>query len=264
MSVNRRVFIRDFGKYSIALAVVSACGGATGSKLPGVLALDGALDDSRDADNPLSPPAERPAVGLSAPAGPPLLWERAEFRQVSAFVLMRGGEAAVVDTGNAGSIDPIEDALAALDGTWNDVGHVVATHLHNDHIGNFSEVMSLATNATGYAGTLDLPSVRSPRTLVGLEDGDQVFDLDVIGTPGHTPGHICLHDSMNGILIAGDAINGTEGTSIDGPNPAFTPDMFTANQSVARLAALEFETALFGHGEPVLEGADGLVRNLLG
>ena len=96
-----------------------------------------------------------------------------------------------------------------------------------------------------------------------MGDGDQVFGLDIIETPGHTPGHISVLDSVGGIFVAGDAINGANGGVI-GPNERFTPDMDLANQSVAKIASFEFETILFGHGEPVLSGGTAGVASLVG
>ncbi len=93
-----------------------------------------------------------------------------------------------------------------------------------------------------------------------MADGDSVFGLDVIATPGHTPGHICLLDT-SGVLVAGDALTGGNG-GVDGPNPQFTPDMETATQSVVKLAGLEFDVVYFGHGEPVTAGADQAVAEL--
>ena len=54
--------------------------------------------------------------------------------------------------------------------------------------------------------------------------------------------------------MAGDALNGANGGLI-GPNPAFTPDLATAAESVKKLAELTgVESVLMGHGEPVLVG----------
>jgi glyoxylase-like metal-dependent hydrolase (beta-lactamase superfamily II) len=97
--------------------------------------------------------------------------------------------------------------------------------------------------------------------LVAVEDGDTVFNLEVIATPGHTPGHISVYDRAGGLLVAGDAMNGANGGVI-GANPDFTPDMATANESIRKLAALTFDTVVFGHGEPVSGGASNQVAQL--
>jgi glyoxylase-like metal-dependent hydrolase (beta-lactamase superfamily II) len=94
-------------------------------------------------------------------------------------------------------------------------------------------------------------------------EGDLVFGLEIIATPGHTPGHISVLDAAGGVLVAGDAINGSDG-GVAGPNPEFTADMDTALRSVAKLATLSFDTVLFGHGQPVEGGADQAVAALTG
>jgi glyoxylase-like metal-dependent hydrolase (beta-lactamase superfamily II) len=122
-------------------------------------------------------------------------------------------------------------------------------------------VMSAAAGATGYIGQGDLDNVSGPRELLGLYDGDEVFGLTVIGTPGHTAGHISLLDPVASVLIAGDALNGNNG-SVAGPNPQFSEDHNEALATVGKMAGYEYETLYFGHGEPVFEGASALVAGL--
>ncbi len=123
--------------------------------------------------------------------------------------------------------------------------------------------MVAAAGAAGYAGRADLPAISSPRPVTGLGDGDTVFDLRVIATPGHTPGHISLLDESAGILVAGDSLNGTDGTGLTGANPQYTPDMATANQSIAKMAGFDYSVVLVGHGEPVAENGSSLVGALV-
>jgi glyoxylase-like metal-dependent hydrolase (beta-lactamase superfamily II) len=88
-----------------------------------------------------------------------------------------------------------------------------------------------------------------------------VFGLQVVATPGHTPGHISVFDPGAKVLVTGDAINGTaEGVS--GPNPQYTADMATAKASVKKLAGLSFDAILFGHGDPVEGGGRASVERL--
>ena len=62
--------------------------------------------------------------------------------------------------------------------------------------------------------------------------------LEVIHTPGHTPGHISI--LTEGLLIAGDAVN-VEEDGFAGPRERFTPDMEEATKSVHKLSFREFE-----------------------
>ena len=79
---------------------------------------------------------------------------------VSAYILYRGGEAALVDTGVEGSAAAIEAALGEAGLDWDSVGHVILTHKHPDHAGSVDEVMAQATGATLYAGDGRHPSDR--------------------------------------------------------------------------------------------------------
>jgi len=83
----------------------------------------------------------------------------------------------------------------------------------------------------------------------------------VIATPGHTPGHIAVLDPAAGFLIAGDALNESDGMVL-GPNPNFSSDMAQANASVQRLAERSYETVVFGHGNPIESGASDAVLAL--
>lgn len=84
-----------------------------------------------------------------------------------------------------------------------------------------------------------------------------------IHTPGHTPGHISLWRKSDRTLIAGDAFITTaqesayavavQSEELHGPPMYFTQDWEAAEKSVARLAELEPETVITGHG-PALRG----------
>jgi glyoxylase-like metal-dependent hydrolase (beta-lactamase superfamily II) len=182
---------------------------------------------------------------------------------VKAYVLVRGKEAAVVDTGTPNNASKIADVVRSAGLNWESVRHVILTHYHPDHIGSVGEVLSAAPKATAYAGAADIAQIQSPRPLKAVNDNDEVFGLRVIATPGHTPGHICILDPTGSTLILGDAI-GNIGSKLSGPNPQYTADMAQAHVSVKKLAKLKFERAVFGHGEPIDKGASQLIAKLAG
>ncbi len=84
-------------------------------------------------------------------------------------------------------------------------------------------------------------------------------------TPGHAPGHISLWRETDRALIAGDAFVTTAQESLyavttqrpemHGPPQYFTPDWPSAKASVQRLAALEPEIAVTGHGR-AMQGSE--------
>ncbi len=193
----------------------------------------------------------RPSTPATAPmALGDLQLQHVSLGFVSAYVLVRGSDAAIVDTGQSGSRDAIFEGLDAMSVAPSAVRHIVLTHNHGDHVGGLSGMESDLVNATVYAGAADIGSIRSSLTLAELNDGDEVFGMGVIGTPGHTPGSISLFDTGSGILVAGDAINGDGSGGITGANPDFSSDLDAAAASVAKLAALSPTTAAFGHGGP--------------
>lgn len=181
---------------------------------------------------------------------------------VSAYLVYRGGEAVVVDTGVADSETAIEAALREIGLGWNAVGNVIITHKHGDHQGSLEAVLA-SVDAPWHAGAADIPAISAPSEGRSVGDGDSVFDLEIIETPGHTPGHISVLDPAGGVLIAGDAINGENG-GVAGPNPGFSEDMDLANASVSKLAGFDYEMILFGHGDPVTSDGSTLVSELAG
>ncbi len=252
--ISRRGFLYDLGRGTLALAVfgLAACTEADGSP--------DTVSTTTSAGDPTST-TTRPEETTSTQPSQAVSWQRVNLGFVSAYIVVRGGEAAIVDTGVAGSESDIEAGLVAVGVDWSSVGHVILTHRHPDHQGSLPAVLAAAPGATGYAGAGDLDAITSPRALVSVGDGDKVFDLEIIETPGHTPGHISVLSPDASLLIAGDALNGQDGGVI-GANPQYTPDMATANLSVQKLAGFQFDTVVVGHGEPVEGGAAGLVAEL--
>lgn len=217
-------------------------------------------DDSGGGGDPApgtSPPA---SAGTASGAGPVVGdWRRVELSFVSAYVLVRGSEAAVVDLGTDGSAESIAAALQAAGSGWGAVRHVILTHNHDDHAGGLVGVAP-QVKATLYAGTLDVGGIVSDKPVKGVEDGDEVFGLRIIGTPGHTAGHVSVFDPSTGVLVAGDALRTTDG--LVGPDPQYTENEAQAAASVRKLAGLDVKAVLPGHGEPLTAGAADALRKL--
>lgn len=244
--VGRRTFLTWSGRGALAVAVlgVAGCGG------------NGSGPSSADGDGDGAEAGETPASG----GGSGLRWSRVDLGFVAAYVLVRGGQAAVVDTGVSGSADAIGTVLDSAGPGWTGVRHVVLTHKHPDHAGSIGDVLERAEKAVGHVGAADLSEVDAPRPLRPLEDGDDVLGLRIVATPGHTAGHMAVYDTGSRVLVAGDALNNTEGLA--GSNPQFTEDESAAAESVRRLAELEPRTILVGHGDPILRGASDALREL--
>jgi glyoxylase-like metal-dependent hydrolase (beta-lactamase superfamily II) len=194
-------------------------------------------------------------------AASPLSYNQVNLGFVNAYVLVRGNEVAVVDTGVANSQGKIEEVIKATGRTWADVKHLILTHYHPDHAGSMDAVMGASPNATAYAGRLDIGQIRTALPITAVEDGADVFGLQIIGTPGHTPGHISVYDPVGSAFITGDALGNNNGV-LSGPNPQFSVDMQTAIESAKKIGALKFETAYFMHGTTIETGASAAIAAL--
>ncbi len=257
VGISRRGFLYDLGRGTLALAVLGLAACSDPGETPDTVATP---TSSTGETNPTSP-ASQETTPPQAPTAGAVAWHRVNLGFVSAYILVRNGEAAIVDTGVENSESDIGAGLSSLGLDWSAVGHVILTHRHGDHQGSLPAVLAAAPGATAYAGAGDLTAITSPRQLVSVGDGDKVFDLEIIETPGHTPGHISVLSPDAGLLIAGDALNGSNG-GVTGANPQFSSDMATANLSVKKLAGYDFDTVVFGHGEPVEGNAAVLVAEL--
>jgi len=143
---------------------------------------------------------------------------------------------------------------------------IVLTHCHFDHIAHAAEIAHMC-NAEIVIHRDDAPGLSDerrnlsvlfgarlpaivPDTIVG--EGDRIGDLEVIHTPGHTPGSICLYDREQAVLFSGDTVFAGGGFGrFDFPYG----NMHALRTSLEKLAALEVEELYPGHGEPVTENA---------
>jgi glyoxylase-like metal-dependent hydrolase (beta-lactamase superfamily II) len=203
-------------------------------------------------------------------------------------VIDGGARPVVVDTGVRGS----EDALrAGLSGVIGDRDFdVLVTHGHIDHWGLASalkptvlahpgcgpsmgftsaEAFSVAEGAApGWPSAADLGAafdgfgrlVSGTPDIHPLADGDRLGPWEVLWTPGHDPGHICLWRARDGVLLCGDLLL-----------PDFTPNIQPAWDggdaladflaSLERVASLPVQLVLPAHGEPFTDAA-GRARQL--
>jgi glyoxylase-like metal-dependent hydrolase (beta-lactamase superfamily II) len=132
---------------------------------------------------------------------------------------------------------------------------IFLTHHHPDHAGG----ARFLTRELGFPlWAHRLTAERLPKVEVSrfLEDGE-VLTLagpttqrwTVLHTPGHAPGHICLHEPELGQLVAGDMV-ASEGTVLIDPVDG---DMALYLEQLGRLRALGLRTALPAHGGPIGE-----------
>ncbi len=181
--------------------------------------------------------------------------------QMRNFVYLIGDR----ETGEAVVVDPAYDAQGILDVLAADdmrlVG-VLATHYHPDHIGGDMMGFGIA-GVRELQGLLDAPipvhiqAVEEPwvKTVTDLSASDIVghgsadtvsvgaVDIELIHTPGHTPGSQCFF--VNGRLVAGDTLflDGCGRTDLPGGDPEALYESLTQ-----RLSKVPDDAVLFpGH-----------------
>jgi hydroxyacylglutathione hydrolase len=199
-----------------------------------------------------------------------------EQRSVDRFVyayLVIGEQVCLLDTGAAGCQQGVVDALAALGKSVKDIDWVVNTHEHPDHIGGnafFQEAaqprFACHTAAVRWIENLDLQFQERPihafYTVAGdkpiritdlLEDGGSIdlgggVTLEVIWTPGHSPGSIALFCPQEGVLITADTVPPTGGL------PLYA-DADQVRASLRRLAGISGIKKLYtSHSDDPFEG----------
>jgi hydroxyacylglutathione hydrolase len=93
-----------------------------------------------------------------------------------------------------------------------------------------------------------------------LHEGDAIGPgFVVLETPGHSAGHVSFWREADRTLVCGDVLVNmhliTTARGLREPPAIFTPDPARNRDSARRLAALEPELVLFGHGPPLRDPA---------
>jgi glyoxylase-like metal-dependent hydrolase (beta-lactamase superfamily II) len=181
------------------------------------------------------------------------------------------------------------DAVRSIGRRPEEIRQILVTHCHSDHAGSLAELKRL-TGAPATMHAIDAAMVREGRALRPLrpapglvnalicrfllpsaptevepaeiehEAGDGELlpcGLRAIHVPGHSAGQLAfLWPGQGGVLIAADAAANAFGLAL---SPLYE-DVDAGRRSLARLAALEFEVACFGHGKPIRSGASTRFR----
>ena len=195
---------------------------------------------------------------------------------VNAYLVREEDGLTLVDTMLPGSE---KDVLAAAEELGAPIVRIVLTHAHGDHIGSVdalaralpdAEVLISERDARFLTGDKSLDQSEQQGKLRGgykkidtkptgaLTPGGQIGSLEVVASPGHTPGHVSLLDTRDRTLIAGDAFSTFGGVATAAQvNPRFplvgmaTWHRPTAADSARALRALEPSRLATGHGSVV-------------
>ncbi|PPQ50667.1 MBL fold metallo-hydrolase [Paenibacillus peoriae] len=188
----------------------------------------------------------------------------------------------LIDTGMLGQLEPLRKAISDVGEDISRLKRIILTHQDIDHIGNVHALLDLLPNTALLAHKDDVPYMTGERPFVKLttarikqmdtvlkqqaedmirrlpdlrfahilEDGEHLpygGGIQIIHTPGHTPGHISLYVPAQKLLLAADELLVVEGELV-GPAESATPDMPLALKSLDKLTVLDVEKVLCYHG----------------
>ncbi len=183
------------------------------------------------------------------PIGPGIALDRFVYSYI-----VYGETITLIDTGVAGCEAQIFDSIRSTGRTPSEIALIILTHSHPDHIGAARAIQqattcSIAAHPAERAWIEDVELQNRERSVPGfatlvagsvqidneLSDGDSIElegvragELQVIHTPGHSPGSISLFMHGNGVLFSGDAI------PVSGDLPVYD-DAPASIQSIQRL-----------------------------
>ncbi|MCI4371956.1 MAG: MBL fold metallo-hydrolase [Thermoplasmata archaeon] len=181
--------------------------------------------------------------------------------------LLIDGRLVLIDTSADADAGKVLEYLAKIHVKPKDLSTIFITHTHSDHVGGLAaikhgspaKVAAHRAEAAFIARThvYDGPpgTQRHSGTSVDvlLDDGQKYDGLEVIFTPGHTRGSTSFFDATRSLLIAGDAANNE--SALKTMDDRYNVDPKQHRDSIKKLARLQFENAIFGHGSPIVGGA---------
>jgi hydroxyacylglutathione hydrolase len=197
------------------------------------------------------------------------LWLNPTANNCNAYFI-NGKKRILVDPGHNQLFGHVKENLSRLSLSPDDIDIVLLTHGHPDHMEGIKTFVGTSTLiafprmemgfiravAPHYAEALGLPDFE-PDIL--LQEGDmKIGDLtfQVIHTPGHTPGSVCLYWPEKKVLFTGDVVfhQGVGRTDLPGGKGE------DLKASIRKLSQLQVDHLLPGHGD-VISGRDLVKAN---
>jgi len=170
----------------------------------------------------------------------------------------------LIDPGHRHLFDHVRKNLAVLNISPGEIDLAIVTHGHPDHleaVEGLDKATMFAMNAEEYRFIRDLAGqyLKIPEPLFFLREGDLIMGEDsfeVIATPGHSSGSICLYWPAKKALFTGDLVfNQSIGrTDLPGGNSRIM------KESIEKISGMDIDYLLCGHGE-ILAGKKEVKAN---
>ena len=202
-------------------------------------------------------------------------------------LLRNNSELLLVDCGYAGFGPLLQEAAGRHGLSLAKLTGILITHHDIDHMGALQELKAAFPGAKVYASVLEAPYISGREKSLRLQQAEALYDalpeeqkpwarqfqetlravqpvavdvelaegevpaswgdIQIIPTPGHTPGHISLYLPQSKTLLAADAVVVEQG-ELELANPNFTLDLEQALASVQKLQQMEVERLICYHG----------------
>ncbi len=187
------------------------------------------------------------------------IWRDMRMNNCNTYFI-NGSKKILIDPGHQQLIRHVKEGLADINISIDQIDLVIITHGHPDHmeavevfekstlvaISN-EEIEFFKTMAERYPSAAKVDLLRPDFFLQEGEITVGKETFQILLTPGHSPGSICLYWPDKKVLITGDVVfnQGIGRTDLPGGNGKLL------KESIKKLAALEVEYLLPGHGEIV-------------
>jgi len=169
--------------------------------------------------------------------------------------LIDGDLKILIDPGHVHLFDNVRKNLNAIGVSPDRIDLVIATHGHPDHleaVKGLGKSTMFAMSAEEYRFICEIAGqyFKIPEPRFFLKEGDLTIGeerFDVIATPGHSPGSICLYWPAKKALFTGDLVfNQSIGrTDLPGGNGRMM------KESIEKISRMDIDYLLCGHGEIV-------------